>query len=110
MFIGHDLLIHNTLDVMHREKNLYENVMKTIFDTKDTSTVQEDLKDCGMWPHLWLQKVASWFIKPTATHVLTYEEKERFVHIVTNLKTPTKYIFSLNKIIRDGGFEGNEVT
>jgi hypothetical protein len=31
-----ELLIHNTLDVMHYEKNLWENVLKTIFGTKDT--------------------------------------------------------------------------
>jgi hypothetical protein len=30
------LLIHNTLDVMHCEKNLCENVLKTIFGAKDT--------------------------------------------------------------------------
>jgi hypothetical protein len=90
---------------MHCEKHFCENVMKTIFDTKDISIVQKDLKDCGMWPHLWLQEVASWFIKPTATHVLTYEEKERFVCIV-RIKTPAKYVSSLKKRIRDGDLKG----
>ncbi len=91
---------------MHCEKILCENVMKIIFDTKDTSAIQEDLKDCGIWPHLWLQEVASWFIKPVATHVLTYEEKERFVHIVANLETTTKYVSSLKIFFRDGDLKG----
>ncbi len=38
--------------------------------------------------------------------MLTYEEKERFVRIVTNLKTPAKYVFSLKKKIRDGDLKG----
>ncbi len=30
-----DLLLYNTLDVMHCERNLCENVIKTIFVAKD---------------------------------------------------------------------------
>lgn len=28
---------------------------KTIFGAKDTAVVQEDMEQCGMWPHLWLK-------------------------------------------------------
>jgi len=45
-------------------------------------------------------------MKPMATRVLTYEEKERFVHIVANLKTPIKCVFSLKKRIKDGDLKG----
>jgi hypothetical protein len=48
MFVNwHVLFIHNTLDVMHYGKNLCEDVMNTIFGTKETTTFWEDLKDCG---------------------------------------------------------------
>jgi len=42
------LLIYNTLEVMHCEKNLCENVLKTIFGAKDTLVVQRDFKDYGI--------------------------------------------------------------
>jgi hypothetical protein len=48
----HDLLVRNTLDVMHYEKNLCENILKTMFGIKDTMVVQKDLKDCRIQAHL----------------------------------------------------------
>jgi hypothetical protein len=33
--------------------------------------------------------------------MLTDEEKERFLHIIENLKTHTHYVSSLKKIIKD---------
>jgi hypothetical protein len=48
LVVGHKLLICNTLDVMHYENNLCENVMKTIFRTNDIPVVQEDFKKCGI--------------------------------------------------------------
>jgi hypothetical protein len=62
LFINQGLLICNTLDVMHCEK-ICENVMKTIFGAKDIITIQEDLKKCGISPHLWLQNVVGKMIK-----------------------------------------------
>ncbi len=61
--------------------------MKTIFGTKDTLAIREDLKECGIRPHLWLQEVASRMIKPIGSFVLAKEEKDMFIQIVGNLKT-----------------------
>jgi len=41
-----DSLVMNTLDVMHYEKNLCENILKTIFGIKNTMVIQKDLKEC----------------------------------------------------------------
>jgi hypothetical protein len=49
-----DLLVRNTLDVMHYEKNVWENILKTIFGIKDIVVVQEHLKECRIQSHLWL--------------------------------------------------------
>jgi hypothetical protein len=49
-----DLLVRNTLDVMHHEKNMCENLLKTTFGIKDMVVVQENLKECMMKSHLWL--------------------------------------------------------
>jgi hypothetical protein len=80
----------------HRKSNYSNN----------TIAIQVDFKDYGIRPHLWLQEVASGFIKLTVTYVLIDEKEERFVHIVTNLKTPTQYVFSLKKKVRDEDLKG----
>jgi hypothetical protein len=64
---------------MHCEKNLHENMMKTIFGTKVIPTVREDLKECGIQPHLWLQEVVGRMIKPIGSFVLAKEEKDKFI-------------------------------
>jgi hypothetical protein len=33
---------------MHSEKTICENVMKTIFGNKDSTSIQEDLKECDL--------------------------------------------------------------
>lgn len=48
--------------------------MKTIFGTKNTLIVQEDLKECGIQPHLWLQEVVGSMIKPIGSFVLIEKE------------------------------------
>ncbi len=50
-----DLLVRNTLDVMHYEKNMCENILKTIYGIKDMVVVQEDFKECRIQSHLWLK-------------------------------------------------------
>jgi hypothetical protein len=77
-----DLLVRNTLDVMHCEKNLCENILKTIFCIKDTMVVQEELKECGIRTHLWLQIVASGLIKLVAYYVLKIERRYFFMSYI----------------------------
>jgi hypothetical protein len=79
------------------KKNLCENVIKTIFGAKNTITVREDLKKCGIRPHMWLQVNGVGFIKPTTSYVLEDEEKARFRGIILSLKTPRHYTSSLKK-------------
>jgi hypothetical protein len=69
---------------MYYEYFFCENVMKTIFGMKSTITIWEDLKECNIWPYLWLQTsvVDHGFIKPVASYVLKNEEKERFIQII----------------------------
>lgn len=74
----HDLLIRHLLDVMHSEKNLSVNLMKTIFGQKNTAKVRQDMEVKGEWPHIWLQRHshnARLSVKPHATCVLTLWRK-----------------------------------
>jgi hypothetical protein len=68
----------------------------------------EDLKECNIRPHLWLQAhvVDHGFIKQVASYVLKNEEKERFIQIIGTLKTLTQYVSSLKKIIKDHDLKG----
>jgi hypothetical protein len=80
--------------------------MKTIFGTKDTLVVREDLKECGIQPHLWLQEVVGSMIKPIGSFVLV-EKEDMFIQIVGNLKTLFHYVSSLRKKInKDGEMKG----
>ncbi len=49
--------------------------MKFFFGTKDTITVREYIKDCGIQPHLWLQDVGGRIIKLATSFVLLYGKK-----------------------------------
>jgi hypothetical protein len=81
--------------------------MKTIWGVKDYVVVQEDLKECGIWPRLWLQPIVGAFFKPIVSYVLSNEEKDRFLQIITDMKTPTGYVSSLRKrISKDGDLKG----
>jgi hypothetical protein len=60
---------------MQCEKNLCENVIKTIFGAKDIATIQIDMEQCGIQPHSWLQANGVGFIKPTTSYVIIDEEK-----------------------------------
>jgi hypothetical protein len=104
MYVGQGFLICNTLDAMHC-KNLYEVLMKTIFGIKDTTFVYEDLKECGIQSHLWLQHVVGKIIKHLASYVMSDEEKNRF--LLGNFKTTSNYVSSLKKRVhKDGDMKG----
>jgi hypothetical protein len=66
------------LDMMHCEKNLYENILKRIFGSKDIVAVRKDLKECDIRCHLWLQVVIGGFIKPIVPYVDFYEVENTY--------------------------------
>ncbi len=79
--------------------------MKIIFGIKDTTFVYEDLKECGIQSHLWLQHVVGKIIKHLASYVMSNEEKNRF--LLGNFKTTSNYVSSLKKRIhKDGDMKG----
>jgi hypothetical protein len=104
-----DLLIRHTLDVMHCEKNIVENITKTIFGEKDTLNVRLDMKEAGIRKHLWpvQGKKPGSVILPQSSYVLTKGEREVFVDQVRSLRTPTQYVGQLKKRVNvDGHIKG----
>lgn len=47
--------MHHVLDVMHCEKNLFENFLRTTMGEKDMPDVRADMQVRGMRPHLHLE-------------------------------------------------------
>ena len=104
-----DLLIRHTLDVMHCEKNITENIMKTIFGEKDTLGARLDMKEAGIHKHLWPVRGVKpgSVILPRSSYVLTKEERQVFVDQVRSLRTPTQYLEQLKKHMNmDGQIKG----
>jgi hypothetical protein len=84
------------LDVMHYEKNVCENMLKTIFGDKDTMATRKDMQEANMQPKLWLQQIPNGnYIKLMAPHVTTKQEKKAFLQTIKNLKTPSCYAITL---------------
>jgi hypothetical protein len=49
------LKIQHVLDVMHCEKNLCENILRTLMGEMDYCREREDMQEMGIRKELWLQ-------------------------------------------------------
>jgi len=70
-------MVRHMFDVMHCEKKLAINVLKTILGEKDTKKVQHDLQALGINQFLWLKLHPTKFgeiIMPTASWVMPKKE------------------------------------
>jgi hypothetical protein len=71
------LLVRHTLDVMRSEKNLSENMLKTIFGKKGKVAVWKDMEEVGIRLELWLQQIPNGSFKiPIALYVLTKKARK----------------------------------
>ena len=75
---------------MHYEKNIYDNMIKTIWGSKDILKVRMDLVKENICHNLHpiLGRKNRSLILLSAPNMLTREEKKIFVDIVQGLKTP----------------------
>jgi hypothetical protein len=94
---------------MHCEKNICENVMKTIWGHPDTLKARLDLKEARIRPHLHPlpgRKPES-MVLLAAPYVLSKDEKVKFLDTIRSLKTPTNHVGQLAKrITADGDVKG----
>jgi hypothetical protein len=73
------LLIRHILDVMHCEKSLCKNMVKTIMGKKDSPGSRQDLEDLDIRQELWLQearKGGDSFFMPGPSYNLTSNYRE----------------------------------
>ena len=71
---------------MHCEKNVCENLLKTLFGETDDAKSREDMQTRGIRPHLHLQRNLDGHthLKLDAPYVLTKNEQQQFHHIDGN--------------------------
>ncbi|XP_058774870.1 uncharacterized protein LOC131649136 isoform X2 [Vicia villosa] len=99
----HNLLRHN-LDVMHIEKNVFENVFHTVMNnkekTKDNENARLDLeKYCHRKELLLKKKPNGNYMKPKAKYCLTNEQKIDVCEWVKGLKMPDGYASNLGRCV-----------
>ena len=94
---------------MHCEKNIAENILKTIcgFKEKDGIKVRRDMQREGIRPHLWMTRDPSnpsRMLKPKANYVLTPTEFDTFCTRLETLKVPSGYCSEMGANIRNKKF------
>jgi len=90
---------------MHCEKNLCENILKTLFGMNDSPGSRQDMEDLKMRQEIWLQpprRGTNEYYMPHAPYILKPDERKEFVHILSNIRTPTNYVGSIHKRLKDG--------
>ncbi|XP_021717375.1 uncharacterized protein LOC110685200 [Chenopodium quinoa] len=99
----HNLLRHS-LDVMHIEKNVCDNLLGTLLDmdkSRDDPEARKALEKKNIKPHLWLQSHPNRAKKymPPAAYTMSNEEKERFLRVLKKLKVPDGYGSNLQRCV-----------
>ena len=105
MSLMHHLLDRHILDVMHCEKNLCENLLRTLLGMNDSPGSRVDAEDLGIREEIWLQpprREQDVYYMPHAPYVFRANERTEFVGIVSNIRTPTNYAGGIHKRLVDG--------
>lgn len=98
-------LIRHNLDVMHIEKNFFDNIFHTVMNvkgkTKDNAKSREDLKEFCNRPELHRDENENKY--PKASYTLDKEGKEQLCSWIKKLKFPDGYMSNLARCIDMSG-------
>ena len=89
---------------MHCEKNLCENMTKTLLAMKESYGSREDLRKLGIREELWLQPPQNnreIFHIPSTPYTLQGNQRTRVMDIIRNLKTPLNYVGAIHKCLEE---------
>jgi hypothetical protein len=90
---------------MHCEKNLCENIVKTLWGINDSPGSRIDAQEIGIREEIWLQvsrRRQDEYYMPQAPYVFKPHERKDFVAIISNIRTPSNYVGSIHKRLMDG--------
>ena len=96
---------HN-LDVMHIEKNVFDNIVGTLLDipgkTKDHNNARLDLVALGLKPHLhpYLSDDGNHMLFPPAPYTMGNEEKDLFLKVIKETKLPSGYASNIGRCVQ----------
>ena len=97
---------HN-LDVMHIEKNFFDNIIGTLLDispkTKDNVSARRDLVELNLMPELQpieLEDGSEEF--PRSRFWMSLEQKRKFCQVIKNAKLPQGYASNLSRCVQVG--------
>ncbi|KAI5344268.1 hypothetical protein L3X38_012145 [Prunus dulcis] len=106
------LLLRHNLDVMHIEKNVFENVIGTVMnidgETKDSLNARLDLQEMGIRSKLHPIEEGEKIIWPKADYELSNNDKKAVFQWLMNLKVPdghsaniSRYLHKLKSYVRN---------
>ncbi|VVA26864.1 PREDICTED: LOC109704191 isoform [Prunus dulcis] len=97
------LLLRHNLDVMHIEKNVFENVIGTVMnidgETKDSLNARLDLQEMGIRSKLHPIEEAEKIIWPKADYELSNNDKKAVFQWLMNLKVPDGYSANISRCV-----------
>ena len=94
---------HHCLDVMHVEKNVFDNIMNTVMEidrTKDNGKARMDLQKYYRHLELNLQQLGDGRLcKPKASYTLSSTQRQDMYRWVQELKIPDNYASNLGRCV-----------
>lgn len=100
------LLFRHNLDVMHVEKNVFDNIFNTVMNvktkTKDNLKSRNDLVQLDIRHELHPRKVGDKLVVPKASYVLDKVQVKRVCEWVTELRFPDSYVSNISKCVKLG--------
>ena len=99
-----DNLVQHNLDIMHIEKNVFDNVFHTVMDNKDRTKDNErsrlDIAQICHRPGLQLEPIGNGrYVKPKATYCLTQLQNQAVCEWVHELKMPDGYASNIARCL-----------
>ncbi|XP_042975438.1 uncharacterized protein LOC122306930 [Carya illinoinensis] len=97
------LKLRHNLDVMHIEKNIYDNILGTLMNipgkTKDGINARRDLAELGIRRDLHLTEVGDRVIIPHAYFMLHGDERKQFCAWIKNVKLPDGFASNISRCV-----------
>ncbi|KAG8382892.1 hypothetical protein BUALT_Bualt05G0126500 [Buddleja alternifolia] len=95
--------IRHNLDVMHIEKNVFDNVFNMVMNvkgkTKDNINACLDLQNVCKRRNLNLKEVNEKCLKPKASYALTKDERQMLLKWIKDLRLPDGYVSNLGRCV-----------
>ncbi|XP_074323719.1 uncharacterized protein LOC141660630 [Apium graveolens] len=95
------LTLRHNIDVMHTEKNVFENIFFTMIGdtkkTKDNRKAREDCKELGVHRELWIQDDGT---MPNAPYVLSRDQLLKLFRWIYTLQLPDGYASNISRLVQ----------